>query len=195
MKNRFLDAAARQAAEIQRKAFLHMLGLQMGNVLQPLDPDRGPIAKEEVARVFERINEATDELCTAHADSLPADCTRAPVHLQMVSLALASQEVLLEEAQHEDYVLCNALKARRIQCMRRACAVHAPCMRRACTEGARRRGQRDGRGGATRWERLLRGGRHVAAQPALAPLHWRALLVHKWRLPSVAPASYQPSPT
>ena len=97
MKNRFLDAAARQAAEIQRKAFLHMLGLQMGNVLQPLDPDRGPIAKEEVARVFERINEATDELCTAHADSLPADCTRAPVHLQMVSLALASQEVLLED--------------------------------------------------------------------------------------------------
>jgi len=94
-KGRFLDAAARQAANIQRKAFLHMLGLRMGDVLQPLDPDRGPTAKEEVARVFERINEATDTLCMTYADTLPAGCTRAPVHLQMVSLALAAQEVLL----------------------------------------------------------------------------------------------------
>jgi hypothetical protein len=30
-----------------------------------------------------------------YADTLPAECTRAPVHLQMVSLALAAQEVLL----------------------------------------------------------------------------------------------------
>ena len=94
MRGRVLDAAARQAAEIQRKAFLHMLGLRIGDVLQPLDPDRGPIAKEEVGRIFERINDATETLCTTYADTLPADCARAPVHLQMVSLALSAQEVL-----------------------------------------------------------------------------------------------------
>eukprot|EP00964_Phaeocystis_antarctica_P057846 scaffold34263_cov42-Phaeocystis_antarctica.AAC.2 len=44
MKGRLLDAAARQAAEIQRRAFLHMLGLRVGDVLQPLDPDRGAAA-------------------------------------------------------------------------------------------------------------------------------------------------------
>ena len=114
MKTRFLDAAARQAAEIQRKAFLHMLGLRMGDVLQPLDPDRGPVAKEEVARVSGRIKEATEALCAAYADTLPEDCPRALVHMQMVSLALASQDILLEEAQRHDYVLCNALKARLI---------------------------------------------------------------------------------
>ena len=95
MRGRVLDAAARQAAEIQRKAFLHMLGLRIGDVLQPLDPDRGPIAKEEAARIFKRINEATETLCATYADTLPADCARAPVHLQMVSLALSAQEVLL----------------------------------------------------------------------------------------------------
>ena len=94
MRGEVLDAAARQAAEIQRKAFLHMLGLRIGDVLQPLDPDRGPIAKEEVGRIFEQINEATETLCTTYADTLPADCARAPVHLQMVSLALSAQEVL-----------------------------------------------------------------------------------------------------
>ena len=94
MRGGVRDAAARQAAEIQRKAFLHMLGLRIGDVLQPLDPDRGPISKEDVAHIFKRINEATETLCTTYADTLPADCARAPVHLQMVSLALSAQEVL-----------------------------------------------------------------------------------------------------
>ena len=111
-RGRLLDAAALKAAEMQRTAFLQMLRLRMGDVLQPLDPDRGPLAKEDVARVTARINDAADALYAAHLDSLPADCNRASVHLQMASLALAAQRELLQEAKRDDYVLCNALKVR-----------------------------------------------------------------------------------
>ena len=38
-RGKLLDAAALKAAQMQRTAFLQMLGLRMGDVLQPLDPD------------------------------------------------------------------------------------------------------------------------------------------------------------
>ena len=87
--NKFSDGLASGQVQFSLVAFA-----SYGDVLQPLDPDRGPIAKEEVGRIFERINDATETLCTTYADTLPADCARAPVHLQMVSLALSAQEVL-----------------------------------------------------------------------------------------------------
>ena len=111
-RGKLLDAAALKAAQMQRTAFLQMLGLRMGDVLHPLDPDRGPIGKEDVARVTRQISEEADALYAANVDALPADCNRAPVHLQMASLALASQRMLLVEAKRDEYVLCNALKVR-----------------------------------------------------------------------------------
>ena len=95
-----------------------MLGLRMGDVLQPLD--EAASGRSEEARikgqVKEKIVEMADALCTSHEDMCPADCGRAPVHLQMVALALASQRVLHEEAQRGyetgEYALCNALKVR-----------------------------------------------------------------------------------
>ena len=50
-------------------------------MLQPLDPDRGPIAKEEVGRIFERINDATETLDSDgdgvgdNVDAFPNDAT------------------------------------------------------------------------------------------------------------------------
>ena len=60
--------------------------------------------------------------CSPNAIRVPA------AGVPYVPRAVAPQ-VLLEEAQHEDYVLCNALKARRFA--HSACAVREPCVSRA----------------------------------------------------------------
>ena len=104
-RGKFLDAAARKAAEMQRSTFLHMLGLRMGDVLHPA-------TRERIAAVKTQIGYTADELFAAHEPSLPS-CHRAPTHLQMVALALASQRVLREEARRRnDVVLADVMKVR-----------------------------------------------------------------------------------
>ena len=110
---KLLDAAARKAAELQRATYLHMLGLRMGDVLQPLDAEdkEAGATSATVKLIQERIGAEADALYQAHADQLP-ECHRAPVHLQMASIALASQRVLQDEAQRDDRTPFNALKVR-----------------------------------------------------------------------------------
>ena len=108
---KLLDAAAKRAASVQRRTFLHMLGLRMGDVLQSLD-GRSAATKQDVQRVTGFISEAADALYAFHETELP-DCHRAPAHLQVATLALASQRVLLEEARRrEDNLLVNDNKVR-----------------------------------------------------------------------------------
>ena len=111
---KLLDIAARKAAELQRATYLHMLGLRMGDVLQPLDAEdkEAGATSATVKHVQERIGAEADALYQAHAGSLPVNCHRAPVHLQMASIALASQRVLLREAQRDDRTPFNALTVR-----------------------------------------------------------------------------------
>ena len=107
-----MKAAAQQAAQAQRFSFFRILRVQ--DVLLAADPDQHPKAEMQKhhTRVKEEISANADAIIADWEGRLPADCDRAPVHLQMAALALSAQRTMLEEAKHERYLLANAHKVR-----------------------------------------------------------------------------------
>ena len=84
----------------------------MGDVLRPMDETNPLPVAEDKEQILVRIGAAADALCAAHENTLP-NCHRAPAHLQIAALALASHRVLLSEARsRDDLMVANALRVR-----------------------------------------------------------------------------------
>ena len=92
-----LNAAARKAAEVQRTTFMSVL-----RATSVLKPREGGAALDEAA-LKKAITAAAAELAAEHEPMLPVDCERAPVHLQMASLAVSAQRALLRAAESGNY--------------------------------------------------------------------------------------------
>ena len=92
-----MRAAAQKAAEVQRSTFMRML--RVGDVIQP-SVQGGPAADAHAVKAA--ISDSADALIARHESKLPEGCERAPAHLSMAACAVASQRVLLREAQSAD---------------------------------------------------------------------------------------------
>ena len=141
-----LNAAARQAAALQRATFFKML--RVPEVLAPVDASA--MGQEELSAAHDTalrtIEAEADAIIERHTPNLPAGAgelrqlwsapawpaeDRAAAHLQMASLALSAQRTLLSAAQADDrYLLANSLK------VRGPCGL-PPCSRLRSHPGAR----------------------------------------------------------
>ena len=140
-----LNAAARQAAALQRATFFKML--RVPEVLAPVDASA--ISEEELSAAHDSalhtIEVEADAIIERHTPQLPEGAElrqlwsapawpasdRAAAHLQMASLALSAQRTLLSAAQADDrYLLANSLK------VRGPCGL-TPCSRLRSHPGAR----------------------------------------------------------
>lgn len=136
-----LNAAARQAAALQRATFFKML--RVPEVLAPVDTSA--MGEEELSAAhvtaLRTIEAEADAIIERHTPNLPeAELRqlwsapawpaedRAAAHLQMASLALSAQRVLLSAAQADDrYLLANSLKVNSERNSAQFCAIiHDP---------------------------------------------------------------------
>jgi hypothetical protein len=90
-----MQAAAKGASSVQRSTFFRML--RMKDCL-PLKDEKEKLSDGVIARVKDEIGREADNLMEKNASLLPADCERAPAHLQMAALALSAQRTLLRTA-------------------------------------------------------------------------------------------------
>mmetsp|Transcript_76148 Transcript_76148/g.126901 ORF Transcript_76148/g.126901 Transcript_76148/m.126901 type:complete len:229 (-) Transcript_76148:81-767(-) len=95
-----LSKAAKKVSQSQRSAFFALL--RTHDFLVPTSAHASD-QKELAKRVAEDVAEEADALIARYRPALPVACERAPVHLQMASLALGAQRTLLREADKEAF--------------------------------------------------------------------------------------------
>lgn len=90
-----MQAAAKRASSVQRSTFFSMLRVK--DCLQ-LNDEKAKLTDAAINRVKDEISREADDLIEKKTSLLPADCERAPAHLQMAALALSAQRTLLRNA-------------------------------------------------------------------------------------------------
>lgn len=117
-----LDSVARRALAFQRTHFLKSLKLE--NALVPhgtaeVALQHGTAAKvpeTTVSTLKSAIESTADELAGRYAEDLPSSCNRAPGHLQIVTLAIAAQRCILDEARTNSamYLTTSGMRVRSV---------------------------------------------------------------------------------
>lgn len=126
-----LDSVARRALAFQRSHFLKSLKLERAlipaeSIARDEHRSAPKLPQSTTLALTSAIDDASNALASKYAERLPSGCARAPGHLQIVSLAIAAQRIILSEARARQdlYLATSSLRVR--SCVADALGVVAP---------------------------------------------------------------------